>query len=101
MEMFGFLSVFLSLTHVHTHTPSLRLPSPYFIFNKKLNYFLFVGLVVGQSLNYLIFICFRENVRKLSQSNRVNGIIVISINLTDQEPFSADKSCPNDASGKF
>ncbi|PVD27737.1 hypothetical protein C0Q70_12909 [Pomacea canaliculata] len=42
-----------------------------------------------------------ENVRKLSQSNRVNGIIVISINLTDQEPFSADKSCPNDASGMY
>ncbi|KAK7468048.1 hypothetical protein BaRGS_00036699 [Batillaria attramentaria] len=43
-----------------------------------------------------------KNVRRLVQSGRVNGIAVISVNLTAPvDGFSADKSCPNDAYGLY
>ncbi|XP_076458023.1 nicastrin-like [Babylonia areolata] len=47
-----------------------------------------------------------ENVRNLTQSGRVNGIVVISVNLTsdlfqEKGGFSVDSSCPNDAYGYY
>ncbi|KAK7106252.1 nicastrin-like isoform X2 [Littorina saxatilis] len=43
-----------------------------------------------------------DKVLKLAKSDRVNGIVVISVNLTTSDlpnGFSADKSCPNEGYG--
>ena len=61
-------------------------------------------MIVHLSLDctVVVFTGFRELVFKLSDSGKINGILVIYDNDTDApDHFSPAKECPNDMFGKY